>query len=290
MDQITVLVTGANGFIGSHLLNHLSKNNQFKLIGIQRRGDENDSYAQTSLINLFQTHKPSVVVHLASNTSRSRDFQVMPAMLDGNVGVTYRLLEAARITAINTKFVFLSSAEVYGPREGMVMETDELKPVSPYGISKVMCEELFDIYRRNFGIETHILRLFNCFGPGQARGFFISDLLHAYYSNQPLEMTKGLQKRDFLFINDVIRAIEIFILKQPMFEIINLSSGKLISLREITELANLMLEPRKIEILDHLPYRPFEIWEMYGNNDRLIRSGMTEFEDFSAGLRTCLLK
>ena len=291
MDQINVLVTGANGFIGTYLMPFLQS--KYKVLGLQRNGADRVGYKQVDYTNqseinsIFESFYPRVVIHLASNTSRTRLMSELPQFLESNVQLTNALLLAGSTLSNPPKYIFLSSAEVYGPQSGSLSEDTPLNPVSPYGISKVYSEELFDFYHRNYGISAHILRLFNAYGIGQNCGFFIADLLNSYQSKREFQMTRGEQMRDFIYIDDVVRAIEMFIHRPDILEYVNLSSGNPLSLNAITTLFNEKVKG-SLTVNQCLPYRTNELWEVSGNNSRLLSLGFTVNFTIEMGLNAML--
>lgn len=291
MDQIKVLVTGANGFIGTHLMPFLQST--YEVLGLQRNGADRIGYKQVDYSNqseinsIFKSFKPHVVIHLASNTSRTRSMSELPQFLESNVQLTNAILLAGSTLSKPPKYIFLSSAEVYGPQSGSLSEDSPLNPASPYGISKVYSEELFDFYHRNYGVSAHILRLFNAYGVGQNKGFFFADLLDAYKSKREFQMTRGEQKRDFIYIGDVVRAIEMFIHRPVILEYVNLSSGNALSLNAITALFNEKVKG-SLTVNQCLPYRTNELWEVSGNNSRLLSLGFTMNFTIEMGLNAML--
>lgn len=291
MDQIKVLVTGSNGFIGTYLMPFLQST--YEVLGLQRNGADRIGYKQVDYSNqseinsIFKSFKPHVVIHLASNTSRTRSMSELPQFLESNVQLTNAILLAGSTLSKPPKYIFLSSAEVYGPQSGSLSEDSPLNPASPYGISKVYSEELFDFYHRNYGVSAHILRLFNAYGVGQNKGFFFADLLDAYKSKREFQMTRGEQKRDFIYIEDVVRAIEMFIHRPVILEYVNLSSGNALSLNAITALFNEKVKG-SLTVNQCLPYRTNELWEVSGNNSRLLSLGFTMNFTIEMGLNAML--
>lgn len=291
MDQIKVLVTGSNGFIGTYLMPFLQST--YEVLGLQRNGADRIGYKQVDYSNqseinsIFKSFKPHVVIHLASNTSRTRSMSELPQFLESNVQLTNAILLAGSTLSKPPKYIFLSSAEVYGPQSGSLSEDSPLNPASPYGISKVYSEDLFDFYHRNYGVSAHILRLFNAYGVGQNKGFFFADLLDAYKSKREFQMTRGEQKRDFIYIEDVVRAIEMFIHRPDILEYVNLSSGNALSLNAITALFNEKVKG-SLTVNQCLPYRTNELWEVSGNNSRLLSLGFTMNFTIEMGLNAML--
>jgi len=287
VDKIKVLITGSNGFIGRNLISYLEPN--FEVLGLQRSPANKSCCMQvdyndiSQLTRVFETFQPMVVVHLASVTSRTRSMDDFSSFIDANVALTNRLLFIGTSLVKPPKFIFLSSSEVYGPQLGKLTEKASLQPVSPYGLTKAIAESLFDFYYRNYGISAHIIRLFNAFGPGQEKGFFFSDLLASFNENKVFEMTKGEQKRDFIFIDDVTKAIEMFIYRDNILECVNLSSGNPLSLNQIIQMFNLKVNG-KLKVNKCIPYRQNEIWEMYGDNELLLSFGYKLDFSISMGL------
>lgn len=291
MGGLKILLTGANGFIGRNLLRHLEP--KFSVLGLQRtiatepfclQVDFND---QIGLEQIFQSFQPDVVIHLASNTNRTRAMHELPKFIDANLNLTNQLLLAGISLQTPPKFIFLSSAEVYGPQSGCLDESTITNPVSPYGISKVCAENLLALYNRNYGISAHILRVFNVYGNGQDPGFFFADLMRAYREGTVFEMTAGEQKRDFIYIQDLIRAIEIFIHRPNLLECVNISSGNAISLSRVVEIFNDKVKGQLV-VSKTLPYRANEIWEIAGNNSKLIRLGFQLLFSIDNGIEVML--
>ncbi len=125
-----------------------------------------------------------------------------------NVTVTQRLLEECRDRPLR-KFVYASSSSVYGDAEAFpTSETVRPAPVSPYGVTKLAAEHLCEVYRRGFGVPTASLRLFTVYGPGQRPDMAFSRLVHAAVQGERFELYgDGMQTRDFTFVGDVVRAM-----------------------------------------------------------------------------------
>ncbi len=284
-----ILITGADGFVGKHICDFFEKKPHFKYLGLVRAIKETEhyklkktNYKLTELIELLNWYQPDVLIHLAAQTSRTRDFTVLESMTDANVLLTNNLLQACAQAPNKIKFIYLSTAEVYGHQEGMITELTETRPVSPYGLSKKWAEDLCINYQNIGYIDLIILRLFNTFGPHQSPGFFISDLLDAVQKSTLFHMTKGEQKRDFLFIEDVVRALVFFCEYKSIHTVFNLSSGEVHSLASIVEKLQAKLPILKKLLVKDLPYRENELWQLGGNNEKLLQTGFRlkySFED-----------
>jgi UDP-glucose 4-epimerase len=222
-----VVVTGAAGFIGSHLCESLLAQG-FIVAGVDslcsnydvrikndnlKRLRENKSFSlvEESLndLNLEAIlDGVSCVFHLAAQAGVRESWHTrFDEYVDSNIRATQRLCEAARGKAIE-RFVYASSSSVYGDTTELPMsETHPTRPVSPYGVTKLSGEDLCLLYRSNFGLPAIALRFFTVFGPRQRPDMAFHRFIKAGLDGQPISVFgNGDQTRDFTFVSDIVEA------------------------------------------------------------------------------------
>ena len=222
------VVTGAAGFVGSHLCAHLLACGD-EVVGIDMLTDYyNPALKERNLMPLrnwdsFSFHRvdlveaplsplldgAEVIYHLAGQpgvrSSWDHDF---PRYVTRNVLATHVMLEAARGRSVR-KIVFASSSSVYGEVETYpTAETLRPHPASPYGVTKLAAEHLCELYRTTFGVPIVSLRLFSVYGPRQRPDMAFSRLLAAVTHDRPFHLYgDGEQTRDFTYASDVVAAM-----------------------------------------------------------------------------------
>lgn len=239
-----VLITGANGFIGGHILEHF-KDNGFEVNGWGR--DESESNYIVSSVNMMDPvameqalviFEPDIIIHCAGsanvNLSVSNPFQDF----EGNVKLTHNLLfSLKKVGLINTRVVFLSSAAVYGnPVSLPIRENAQLNPMSPYALHKAMCEDICRFLFENYSFDIKIVRIFSAYGVGLKKQIFW-DMVQKAKKYGRLEMFgTGLESRDFINVKDVVNAIFLIATKASREELIfNVANGYEIDIQKATE-------------------------------------------------------
>lgn len=188
----TIGITGATGFIGSHLVSHLQKNS---ITFVQFSGDLADISA---VRKFFTENQIKTLVHLVGSFSLP-----FSNLLEKNVVYTQRVLEEGTKSQLK-HIIYISSGAVYGNRE-FAKETDPLEPANLYGLSKKFGEEVIRFYP---DITSTVLRFPNVYGPGAAKGV-IALFLQSIQDNSSLILEgDGSQKRQFLHVADACKAIE----------------------------------------------------------------------------------
>lgn len=249
-----VLVTGGAGFIGSHLIESLTAEGAKVVVLDNLRdglaaslegstaelvlGDVRHTADVTAVVGRVQ---PRIVFHLAANASVPGSVAEPAYDFETNSSGTFVLLEVLRKTACCERFVLASSGAVYGqPNEFPIREATQLRPISPYGASKVNAEVTARMFWDVYGVPTITARLFNTYGPRMAR-FVVLDFLRKLQKNRDeLEILgDGRQVRDFTFVSDTVQGLRLLVESGEPGEAYNLSSGKSHS---VTDLARLMLE------------------------------------------------
>jgi nucleoside-diphosphate-sugar epimerase len=226
--MMRTVVTGAVGFVGSHLCRYLLERGD-DVVGIDAVTDFYDvgrkeaNLAALTAWDSFTFHQADlldaplgplvdgaeVVYHLAGQPgvrpSWGSEFRVYA---ERNILATQRLLEALRDVPVR-KIVYTSSSSVYGDAESYpTAENMRPRPVSPYGVTKLAAEHLCELYRANFGTPTASLRLFTVYGPGQRPDMAFSRLIEAALRGDPFPLFgDGRQTRDFTYVGDVVQAL-----------------------------------------------------------------------------------
>jgi UDP-glucose 4-epimerase len=264
-----ILLTGSSGFIGTHITKQLSKKHTIipydKTIG-------QDILDQKTL----EQHMKGVdlVIHLAALLNQAESWEKSEAYFTTNVFGTYTVLTAAKNMHVK-RVIYLSSAAVYAD------------PLTPYGMSKKLGEELCKMFRD--AMDITILRPFNLYGPGQndAYNYVIHTFVKQLKNNAPIPIFgDGKQSRDFLFIDDFISLLEKILLLPPVAGPIDIGTGKDIHIRSLAQLLGKILE--KEVTLTFLPKR-IEPYRSKANKKHLQKLGITpSFISLEDGLRKLL--
>lgn len=201
---MSYLVTGASGFLGRAVVRHLEACGR-TVVAVKRE----PPMGETAFDELLIRCQPEVVVHTAGSASVPASFVDPWADFQSGPQLTFRLLEALRRHSPASRLVFFSSAAVYGEPVCLpVLESEECRPLSPYGFHKVACELLCRQYRSLYGMQVSILRIFSAYGPGLRKQVFWD--LSRQLARNPREIVlqgTGMESRDFVFADDVARAV-----------------------------------------------------------------------------------
>jgi nucleoside-diphosphate-sugar epimerase len=283
MDQINlknkkVLITGGRGFLGTYLVKALLEQQaQVYVIDLAAASNQADvHYHQINLLEYIPLKdciakiQPDYVYHLAASLNRTRDFTQTPALMNINLNGTVNLLNALSNVTYQ-KLIYVSTSEVYGGNNIIApfKEDASFIPASPYALSKYCAEVAIQTFSEIYAKNYTILRLFNFYGQGLSTDFFIGQLIKKLKINAEFDMTKGEQKRDYLYIKDVIGALFLAQNSKANQCVFNVCSGQAISIKDIAlEIKNLLNSESHINF-GTLNYRNNEVWNMVGDNNKM---------------------
>jgi UDP-glucose 4-epimerase len=295
-----VLVTGAAGFLGSHLVDVLVESGaevraldnlkDGRLDNLDRSRDRID-FREMTILERDGLHDVvdgcDFVFHLAANALVPRSASDPDYDFDVNVVGTRNVMEAVRATGAG-RMIFTSSAAVYGePKDRPTREGDPLEPQSPYGGSKLAGEFLLDAYARCYDFDSRRVRLFNTFGPRQ-RKYVMFDLLEKLRrDSRKLEILgTGMQVRDYNYVRDTVKAI-LLVGAHPdaRGRVFNVSGMRPISIRDV---ASLIIELTGIDPPD-VSYTgqswPGDVARMIGDTAQLQELGFVADWKLEDGIR-----
>lgn len=238
----TVLITGSNGFIGSHVAQELK--GRYRLVGVDTDSvnfpGATDDYFQMTLPHpdldqVMARYKPDAVVHMAgsANVALSMDhpgvdFQAGPVTV-------FQVLDAIRKADLTSTFIFPSSAAVYGNPDSLpVREDSRLGPISPYGFHKLICETVIREFQQIYGIPHVIMRIFSCYGAG-LRKQLLWDVAGKIRSKRLELFGDGDETRDFIHVRDVSRLVAGLLDRDVKSMTLNVAQGRQVSIRTIVE-------------------------------------------------------
>jgi nucleoside-diphosphate-sugar epimerase len=251
------LVTGAAGFIGSHLSRRLLGEGH-EVTGVdcftdyyprwmkERNlepllADRRFSFIGRDLLGLDLREvlgSVEAVFHLAAQAGvRSSWGESFSVYLQNNIAATQLLLEAAK-TGRLSRFVYASSSSVYGLTPTLPMtETSLLYPLSPYGVTKLAAEQLCFLYFQNYRVPTVSLRFFTVYGPGQRPDMAFHKFFKAAAEDRPVTIYgDGRQTRDFTFVADIVEALTAALKLGREGEVYNVGGGHRETLNDLLPL------------------------------------------------------
>ncbi|MBI4314264.1 MAG: NAD-dependent epimerase/dehydratase family protein, partial [Candidatus Omnitrophica bacterium] len=234
-----VFITGASGFLGTHLVRALVLQPGVKISAAYRDNPivlpKPHHAFRLDMENMRQLEKKTenadAIIHLAGMSSGTS----LSGLLQANVLPTARLLEASSRAGVK-QFLLASTAAVYGSSgDRSFRETDLAAPETPYGLSKFFAERLCRLTADRSGLRVGILRFSNIYGPGNP-GNVIARFMAAIDQGQPpLIHGNGLQRRDFVYVEDAVRALLLALKKRApeRLSVWNAGSGQNHSLRQL---------------------------------------------------------
>ena len=276
---VPVLVTGASGFIGGWVARLLSQcGAELALVGRDR-----DRLQQFCELSRIQAR--TITVDLAEPGAFSRAYtEVSPAITFNLAGygvdrgerdeaLAWRLNAelvhemALVIGASNSpwrrqRMVHAGSALEYGPARDVSSEETTPQPTTLYGKSKLQGSEYLQTVCSKTGLQAVAARVFTVYGPGEHASRLLPSLIQAARSSEPLALTGGEQKRDFIFVRDVAEGLlRLGLVSQARAPVVNLATGELTSVRVFAETAAELLEMRQGHLrFGELSYRDEEMW------------------------------
>ena len=250
-----VLITGANGFVGRHLSNALlalgAKVSQLMHSSSSQTLEDQyivDLTQCEKVASTFKRLQPNYVVHLAAQKSRAGDITDFIKTYDANVCMSLNVIHACIELKNLNKFIFLGSCDEYGLVPAPFKETQKEVPVNGYGFSKLAVTQLLKGLFNNYEFPAVVLRPAVVYGPDQGREMFISALIQSLVADENFAMTHGDQRRDFLYISDLVNAITRVMFADTQINgcIFNIGAGVSHQLKVVASLAATLIEVNAI--------------------------------------------
>jgi GDP-4-dehydro-6-deoxy-D-mannose reductase len=285
-----VLITGASGFVGTHLTEYYTKHHAKEDLHCITFGGpgtlakfipdsqiyELDLLKKEKVVEIVKSVKPDIVIHLAALAAVGKSFKDPQMVLKNNILIAVNLLEAIRKYSKKAKVLLIGSADEYGliaASEVPIKENTPLRPTSPYSVSKITVDFLGLQYFLAYKIKIIRLRPFNHIGEGQGLGFAVSD-----FAKQIIETEMKKRKevrvgnlaaiRDFTDVKDIVEAYYLALKKCTPGEVYNVGSGKGVRMQD---LLNILISKAKGDIrveVDPKLYRPVDIESVVADSSK----------------------
>ncbi len=280
-----ILITGGSGFIGSHLCEKLlALENQLTLLTLKNDPLINlagikdkikiipaDLANHSELKNIVKQVKPQYIFHLAANTNRIRNLEILPQMINSNLLPIANFIQILSEIPV-TRFIVLGTSDIYGHNDSPCHENMFPDPNSPYALTKE-ASLLFARYAyNNHTIPTVMLIPFMVYGPRQGLHMLISQAIISCLKGEDFKMTPGEQVREYNYVDDIVEGIiGAAVAPDVVGEIINLCGAERKTVYEVVrEITGLMGNPVKI-LRGAFPYRDQEIMRHFGDNAKALK-------------------
>lgn len=272
-DALRILVTGAKGFLGSHIVTR-ARVEGYDVVASYRGATESgtvhmDVCDADSLDAAFGIASPSFVIHCASYGVNYAD-QDPDRALAVNMSGSLRLLVAAARYGVR-RFVHIGSCFEYGHRDGLISEEASLNPTAIYGATKAAASLLLRERARALGVNLILARPFGMWGPREPAFRLIPQVIAACIARYPLKLTSCEVVRDYTYVEDMAdRIVTLSLL--PDIEtgtIVNVGSGQGVVLREFVLSVARILDGEALMRFGELPHRPTEMASLVADTHRL---------------------
>jgi UDP-glucuronate 4-epimerase len=287
---VKALVTGAAGFIGSHLVKHLLERGD-EVVGLDNFNDyydprikrrnlepcmdrssftliEGDIRDRALMEKVFAEHNFHAVVHLAAMAGVRPSLERPDLYFDVNVNGTLNILECVKQFGTE-KLVFASSSSVYGGNKKVPFsEEDDLSfPVSPYAASKRAGEIMCYTYHHLYGLNIYSLRFFTVYGPGQRPEMAIHKFVRRILKGEPIPMFgDGSSRRDYTYIDDIMDGVLKALDRCEGYRIYNLGESRTVKLSDLV--ARIESECGKKAVIERLGDQPGDVPQTYADIER----------------------
>lgn len=274
MTKKRLLITGASGFIAHHLIKEAQKGNWF-VVGVDKRPisknhTQPNEFIQTDVFDLKYRDLQDIdaVVHFAWRTNIADCIHHPESSARDNINMTLHLLEVCREIKVK-KFIFPSTASLYSHNPTPWTEDMVVEPLEPYSWHKLACEQLCEMYSKQYGVPSVVLRFFQVYGEYQRKDTVISVFQKLIKAGKTLTLTETKDKnkcrsgqRDFIYAGDLTKAVMLAIKSKNVGkgEIINICSGKLNNIEEIAKTMG--------GKISWIPTRPYDVDIHHGDTKK----------------------
>lgn len=284
------LITGVTGFVGSHLADYLlAEQPEVEIFGIRRWRSrmeniehldgrlqlrECDLRDPAAIQGVLAEVRPDYIFHLAAQSFVPASWRAPSETLMTNILGQTNIFEAVRVLELDPVIQIAGSSEEYGlvlPDEVPIKETNPLRPLSPYAVSKVAQDLLAYQYFRSYGLKTVRTRGFNHTGPRRGEVFVTSNFAKQIASieaglREPVIRVGNLDaQRDFTDVRDMVRAYWLAVSEATPGEVYNLASGRAVTIRELLDQL-LALSDTEVEVqVDPDRLRPSDVEILLGD-------------------------
>jgi nucleoside-diphosphate-sugar epimerase len=267
-----VLITGASGFIGRHLIQQLHEYGA-QISTISRNRSDFPQKIEQYAINItntraihdcIQNSQPDYIFHLAAYKKRDAGIQAFYSSVETNLIGSLNVFSAAKDVHSIQSIVTVGTAEEYGNNKPPFNEQLRECPVTPYSFSKLCVSHMGELFFHLYNLPVIIVRPTIAYGPGQGMDMFLPSLISSLLDNKPFDMTFGKQTRDFVYVSDLVEALILASRNtNAQGQIINIGSGVSIRLADVAEKIEKMLNKKGLVNLGGKPYRKNEVMDYH---------------------------